>query len=375
MEEQARLRKKEVRMLARKEVRASRAALVVWAAVIVALVLANAEFGKGLGVTPARRIVNFAPGLEKSVQMGIVNSEAKQTHVVIAVQGELAQYVSLPTRELTLEPRETRSLSYRVRLPDELEPGEHRADIVVLELPENLGEGNTIGAAVAVVSQFVVSVPYPGKYAEASFDVYQSQGVVSFVTAVTSKGKFDLARVKARVEVFGALNEKVAELESEEVGIASQRRKELVVKWEPGKEVKPGKYRAVATLFYDGKTKTLEKEFSIARQGVSVEGIEVRDFRLGEIAKFEIVVRNELGEEISEAYGEVNVFDSESKELLASFRSPTQALEPGERAVLVAYWDTEGVKPGSYDAELIVRYTLPRSEKLASEGINKSVGE
>ncbi|RMD66442.1 hypothetical protein D6817_04110, partial [Candidatus Pacearchaeota archaeon] len=52
-----------------------------------------------------------------------------------------------------------------------------------------------------------------------------------------------------------------------------------------------------------------------------------------------------------------------------------QALEPGERAVLVAYWDTEGVKPGSYDAELIVRYTLPRSEKLASEGINKSVGE
>ena len=47
-----------------------------------------------LGVTPARKTIDFQAGLEESVDLEILNNEHKDMRVAIFVEGDLAQYVS-----------------------------------------------------------------------------------------------------------------------------------------------------------------------------------------------------------------------------------------------------------------------------------------
>jgi len=183
----------------------------------------------GLGVTPARTTVNFEPNLHKQVTFSVVNSESKDLNLVVAVQGELAKYVKLDKTNVNiLASQSTKEISYNVDLPTELSPGVHTAEVVVLQLPAE-GELSDayIGAALAVVTQLYVYVPYPGKYAEADFNAFNLDNQnIQFVIPVISRGEFDLTSVKASIDIYTSLNEKVATLETNEVSIPSGKRKE-----------------------------------------------------------------------------------------------------------------------------------------------------
>src|SRR3989344_3471701 len=106
----------------------------------------------------------------------------------------------------------SKGFRYKVKLPEKLEPGLHTGDVVALELPK-LSEGETfVGATVAVVTQLHVFVPYPGKYVDFDFNVLNpEQGdTATFVVPVVSRGKLGIGEVRAVIDIYTVLNERVA---------------------------------------------------------------------------------------------------------------------------------------------------------------------
>jgi hypothetical protein len=310
-----------------------------------------------LGITPGRRTFDYVPGQREDVSFEVINSERKEVDLVVLVQGVLNQSISVSEVSFHMNADEDRkTLSYSVTMPPGLEPGTQVSEVVVLELPSRTSNSEAfVGAAVGVATQIHVNVPYPGKFVEASFNVIgPDSGELNFVIPVVSRGDLDIARVRATIDIFSGLNEKIDTISTNEISLSSGARREVVSKWKP-QNLNAGKYRAVATLIYDEETITLEKDFSIGDRLLELLQIEVNDFVLGGIAKFELLVENKWSEEILGAYAQMQVFNDEDG-VMADFKSPTIDIPAFEKKLLVAFWDTVGVDKGKYKSSVFLNY-------------------
>jgi hypothetical protein len=317
------------------------------------------SFVSGLGVTPGRTTIDFVPGLEQEVTFNVVNSESKDASIVLTTQGELRSHVTLNEKELFITSGEKNiPVSYTVRLPDSMEPGTHSAEIVVLELPDTSGTSEAfVGAALAVVTQLIVKVPYPGKYAEAKLNVInaESDSDIQFIIPIANLGKSDIFDARANVDVYNKLNEKVGSFDTKSVRVNSGARSEIVHVWKSD-GLPAGQYRAVATLIYDSQTLTLEEYFNIGSADLKLESVEVAEgFELGDIAKFDMLVENKWSEPISGAYAQTHVFGPDGK-ILEDFKSQNYDINPLQKEVMTSYWDTAGVKEGKYKVAIYLKY-------------------
>jgi hypothetical protein len=245
-------------------------------------------------------------------------------------------------------------MSYTLSLPDDLGPGLHKAEIVVVQLPDTFVDAGdaSVGAAVGVATQLHVHVPYPGKYAEAGISVVTEAEGVTFVVPVVSRGQSDLVSVQAVIDIYSSLNTKVATVTTNEVAIPGLERKELVAEWVP--EVPAGKYRAVVSVLADEQSLTLETQFDAGRRVLDLLQVEVNEFKLGDIAKFELLVENSWSKEIEGVVAQTEV--SSDAGVLAEFSSASYTVPPLSKALLVSFWDTAGVPEGDYDASVLLKY-------------------
>jgi hypothetical protein len=311
-----------------------------------------------LGITPGRTTLDYEPGAESTVNFEVINSEGKDIELVVFVEGELNQSIAVSDVSFSMSASEgSKTLSYTLTMPSGLKPGLNTAEVVVIQLPgKSLTSEAFVGATVGVATQIYVNVPYPGKYAESALNIIgpEADGKITFVMPVLSRGKLDLVRVRGSVDIFTSLNEKIETLNTNEVSILSGERDEIVVEWDTS-SVAPGPYRAVATVIYDEDTLTLEKDFNVGKKILEVQQIEVNDFSLGEIAKFELLVENKWSEVISGAYAQMQIFNDDG-EVMADFKSATYDISPLEKVLMVAFWDSGGVSTGKYDSSLFLRY-------------------
>jgi len=334
--------------------------LFILAGLLIVLTLQNIS---AIGITPGRTTLDFEPNLNKEVSFSIINSEHKAMSVLLYAKGELKEYIKLSQESVVFSSQEDSKFStYTVALPKELEPGLHTVEIVALEVPEDAElDGTVIGATVAVVTQLYVYVPYPGKYLDLDLNILEANPGYStmFFVPVTSRGKLNIEKAKAVIKIYSGADQ-IDELETEEIGVLVGERKELVGTWDTNVDI--GRYKAKVVLTYDGKEATIEKEFNVGEAKLEIEAITVKDFTLGEIAKFNIVVRNKWEGEIKNSYVQMIVYGLE-KNILADFKSPSYDVPALSRTEMVSYWDTEGIKKGTYDGKLILKYEEKRDEK------------
>jgi len=328
--------------------------------ILIVLTMQNVS---SIGITPGRTTINFESGLSKEVSFSIVNSEHKDMSVVFTVRGDLADSVTLTQAYAEfLSTEETKTFSYFVNLPDKIEkPGLYETEIVALEMPKDIKEkGTFVGATIAVVTQLRVYVPYPDKYLEGEVNVMDSDGKTMFFIPVVSRGKLDIVNVKAVIDIYTGLNEKIASIESDTKSLNSLERKELVAEWDAN--VNPGKYLAVVTIIYDNEVLKLEKEFNVGEMALEILEINVRDFRLGEIAKFDALVENKWANDLKDVYLNILVYNDEG-EIMADFKSPTYDIPALSKSEMVSYWDTGGVHEGTYDGKLILKFGEESKER------------
>ncbi len=332
--------------------------LIMLAISAILIILFSSQLISAISITPGRTTINFEPGLSQEIPFSIINSENKEMSVVFTVRGDLADYITLTkTYEEFSSSDESKSFSYTLNLPSTLgKPGLHEAEIVALQMPKDIKEqGTFVGATVGVITQLYVHVPYPDKYIEVDVNIIeagQNENTV-FLIPVVSRGKLDIVDVRAVIDIYTSLNEKVATIDSNTETLNSLERKELVADWVA--DVNPGKYLADITIIYDNEVTKIEKEFNVGEMILEIKEIHVRDFELGQIAKFNALVENKWSNDLKDVYLNILVYNEEG-ETMADFKSPTYDINALSKSEMVAYWDTVGVHEGTYDGKLILKY-------------------
>ncbi len=336
---------------------------------LVAVFSCAAANAAAIGLTPGRTTIDFEPNMEKTVTFTIINNEHKNFNALVYAEGDLKDYVALGKNIVEFkETDNTKEFSYAVKLPDKIDkPGDHWAKIIVMEMPpgteaEKL-EGQFVIATTAVVHQLRVKVPYPGKYADLDMVVQEAEPgqTATFFVKLYNLGTEDIYKAFATIDILGPTNEKIAMLESDEIALESKKGGELIIPWKA--DVNPGTYHAVATVNYDGKIGTVEKNFGIGALRIEVVDVQVRNFVLGGIAKFEINVENKWNQKVDGVYAEV-VMSDQKGDTVASFKSASVDVDALQRSTLYAYWDTQGIEKGAYEAKLVLHYAGKTSEKV-----------
>ncbi|QQG38591.1 MAG: hypothetical protein HYS32_03215 [Candidatus Woesearchaeota archaeon] len=324
---------------------------------------------QAIGISPGKTTLVLEPGkpLEKEVAFTLHNNEKKNLKAIIFTRGELNQSVEVPGGIITMSPQEeTKLLSYKVKISTGLvsEPGAHDIEIVALELPSE-EEGLTfIGARAAVISKLNVEVPFPGKYATIDADIEEGdiETPTRFIIKVNNKGQQPIVRAYANVEIFGPTNELITSIKTQERDVPYAERREVIASWH-NKNAKPGPYFAVITVFYDGKTAKIDRRFEVGSLTIDIEDVNVKNFKLGGIAKFNIEVNNKWNQEIKEVYAQM-IINSQTQENIAELESAHINIEPLSKATLNTFWDTEGINEGVFDSKIILHYADKTTEKL-----------
>ena len=340
--------------------------LFILAGFLIVLTLQNVS---GIGITPGRTTLNFEPGLHKEVSFSIINSEHKDMSVVFTVRGDLSESITLTQTYAEFSSSEaSKSFTYLVDLPSGIDkPGLYEIEVVALEAPKDIKEkGTFVGATVAVVTQLRIYVPYPNKYLEAEVNVVESDGKTVFLIPVINRGKLDIVNLKAVIDIYDGAGEKIITLESNTDSLLSLERKELFANWET--EVNPGRYKAIVIVRYDNEVATVLKEFNVGEKFLEILEINIKDFELGSIAKFDALVENKWSSDLKEVYLNIIVYNDEG-EIMADFKSPTYDIDALSKAEMVAYWDTGGVHKGNYDGKIILKY----GEKLTERNIQMKI--
>lgn len=310
-----------------------------------------------LGIAPARKIVDYQPGLQETVQVRILNNEHKDMDVVLYAEGDFASIITLSQAELEFTAsEEEKTISYTYRLPDSaLEPGPHEVDIIAREIPVKAAvQGTSIGVSIAVVTQLIINVPYPGKYATAELKIAETglADQVNFIVVVNNFGTQKIVEAKGSIDIFGPTNEKIATIVSESGPVNPGERGEFNVVWTGN--INPGKYYAKLSVSYDGDIAEADRVFDVGTPLIEIKDISVKDFRLGEIAKFEIFVENIWSDTMKDVYSELII--SENGAEIGRFKSASENVNALSKQTLIAYWDTAGVDEGVYDAHVILYY-------------------
>ena len=341
---------------------------------IIVMFLIVATIVEALGVSPGRTTLFFEPNLEKEVKFTILNNEQKDLKLAIYAKGDLAGYVELPKGDIELKPNEnSKELSYKIKLPADMEePGLHGAEIVIREITIEKGQKDiSIGAMQAVITQLLVYVPYPGKYIVAKLDIVEGKvnEKVSFFVPLINFGEEEVKSAKAEIIVMDLQNNLIDKVETDEQQVPAKGRAELSAIMNSSK-LTPGISKVIAKITYDGFTTTAENAFYMKDFWLIPLDISVRDFTLGDIAKFNILVENIGNVNIKDA-DSLMLLDSKDGKAIANLKSVPSDFKAFEKKEILSYWDTKEVREGDYNGKIILRYEGKSDER----GIRAKVGK
>lgn len=338
---------------------------------IITMILLVLPIVNSIGVTPGRTTLNFEPNLETEVKFKVINNENKPLRLAIYARGNLAEYIKLEEEEIELS-EDSRELSYTLKLPSDIEePGLYDAEIVIRELNlDNQKREINIGTMQAVITQLHVYVPYPGKYIVAKLDIIGGdldKNTLFFVPLINF-GEEDVIKAKAEIIIMDMYGKVIDKVDSDEMAVPGKGRAELSAQLDPS-NLMPGVYRVIAKVTYDGFTTTAENTFYIKDFLLIPLDISVRDFTLGDIAKFNILVENIGNIDVRDAYSMILL--DKNGENAANLKSVPIDFKPLEKKEMVSYWDTKDVKADEYDGRLLLRY----EDKSDERGIKTTVGK
>ena len=335
--------------------------------IIAAMLLLMSEMILALGVGPSRQTISFAPGQKIQGEMIIINDAREEFRAAVYPQGDLAEYMIIHTPLVDVSSDDAmKRVNYEINFPTSApRPGEHKLEVVVRQFPPDMDVNDvaTISANLALISEIIVKVPYPGKFVDAKLfisDAEKRDTPTRFSVVLYNFGTEDIDEAHAKIEIYTPSWEKITEFETDNKQIKSKQESNLQAIWVD--EAEKGTYKAVITVYYDDKETKIEKDFDLGTFMIDVSDISVEKFRLGDVAKFDILLFNSWNTEIDDVFVELLVEDSAGK-VMTEFKTGVIAIPAHEIGTLEAYWYTEDVAPGVYHIKLIVNYVGKMTQK------------
>ena len=297
-------------------------------------------------------LIDFVPNLEKKFTYLAGGSPGKYK---VYVRGPLNESFTLDKEEIFITKGQGQaSFTATLRLPEKIEPGLHRNYICFLQLPTSAGTIATRTEACAIVD---VKELYEEPKIEIELKV-KNMNVneeKEFEIEVTSWTKQRLS-VKGIIEIKHG-NETLKSLKTEEKILESGSKTTLSALFN-STGFKPGRYKAKATVFYDGKNETDEKEFEIGFLHLEILNFS-KEFRANEISPFSVRIKSYWNNKIKvSAEIQLKINDS----FVVFGETPAYEIKPMEEREIKGYFDATGLKPGNYKGKAVVYYENKKTE-------------
>ena len=323
-----------------------------------------------LGLSPAKKVINFAPNKEETINFNLINNENKDLKVFVEVIGELAEYIKIPNNIVTINKNEkSRGLDLKIILPENFErPGLIESIIRVRQISDAEQGLTQISTMPSLKAKLQLRVPYPSKYIESRLVVDKDdkdEKRVRFVMPIFNYGAEDVESAKAFLKIYDAQNNFIEGLETESISINNGSQAKLSAGWQA--ETK-GAYYATADIDYDGEILELKEDFIVGVPFVNATKILVNNFRLGDIAKFDIYLKNDWNDMIG-VYADALIF-KDDKTYLSSRIEPIDLLA-GKDGIINLYWETENIDQGEYNLNLTIKYDLGESNHMVKLIVNE----
>ena len=338
------------------------------------LLLININFVLGsVAITPPKTNLYFEPNLNKALSFGVINRIDQSLNIDVLVEGDISNYVTIKTPNITIGPRESKGVEFELSLPNDLKPGTHIEYIIVRELPNKPLTG-TISTYQETAFTLNVIVPYPGDYLEIELD--SDEGVqqgndVSVTLLYNNLGINYLLGIKTNVEFFelngskkiGFLNFKDFDLKSLE--------QSRIMEYQSTKDWNLGFYQAIAKVNYAGKSINATKNFKVGDIKVEIVGLNKTRYESGKINRIEVIAASKWNQLIGNIYVTVSLVDNNGRKLEA--RSATTEIGPWDKVPIPVFLDMTGLKEGTYDLTVDLSYMDKSDTKVFKIEIFKSL--
>lgn len=327
--------------------------------VFIGLILSLFQNVYAIGISPARTIINFEPGLETIAKYEIINNENREIYVEMHVRGDISEYIILHETSAIVPKGERKAFTYEIKLPEILEPGRHDIRIGAVESsPPSTMSGATIGARGAVESQLWIEVPYPGKYLTASLTSQDAEigKQVEFTISLNNLGKEIISSVSGNIEIITQNNNSLGVLPTTETAnFAPTTSAALKAIWAPSSR-DVGTYTAKATIYYDGNTAKAETSFKIGELNLKLINVTSIPIEKEGIGKVDVLIESVWISSISSVFAEVKAAGKTAK-------SESITVEPWSKKIIPIYFSAEGLEAGEYPATAVVYYEGKTAEK------------
>lgn len=194
----------------------------------------------------------------------------------------------------------------------------------------------------------------------------QKNEQISFLIPVYNLGSNKIEKAKAVIDIYDPNNKKIATIATDEKSIDPFTKRELVASWLAN--VDEGTYNVIANVDYDGNKIELKGQFTVGDFFIKPIDISVNNFKLGQVAKFNILVENIGNYLIKDAYSEILL--NKQAQQVADIKSQPTEIPSKTKKEIIAYWDTENIEQGEYQGKLILGY----ADKKAERQIRTEVG-
>jgi hypothetical protein len=361
---------------------------IVMILIVLAVFFVTLNSSHAIGLAPSRNVIDFTPNLEQELTFRVINTENKDMTLAVYSQEELGKYIELEQNIVEIKSSESeKEIKYKINLPDKLEPGSRKANLVVVEIPKEKSElvvvnmpdndstlvlansehfeeqESMVSAQVVLIHQLRVNVPYPGKYIQGKvyIDEVNVNETATFTLSLFNQGKETISKAKATIVIKGPTNDEIAVVRTNEISLNPQQEAKVAAYWSA--DVGEGNYYAEVIVEYDEEILLLSKSFKVGSLKIEIDALKVDNFKLGTIAKFDILLRSKWNDEIPDVYANMQVIDKAGI-TLTDFKTSSVNIKAKGTATVSGYWDTSNVKVGDYDVNVKLNYGNKTAEKL-----------
>lgn len=193
-----------------------------------------------------------------------------------------------------------------------------------------------------------LTIKHPG------FNLYIIEEQDSLILTIPIKNENNNSqKVNVEITILNSKNKEIKNLKSPQKIIESNKTDEIKAKLNP--KLSPGKYQARIFLFIGNQSYSFSKNFEIEQKTLSFKSINIKEFNLGEKANISIIIENHLNQTAQDVSSGILIY-KESGEILSELKTKTYNINKKELKKMNLFWDTTNLKPGKYNAKLIINH-------------------
>lgn len=328
---------------------------IIWILVLLLFI----QLVTATGIRPAKTELAFDETKTYQGTIWVVNNDHREFSVHISVEGEMAQYVTINTEELSFRADDdAKPIGFSVNLPETVPPGTSTANIIIEEILTSTSS-NTVSAKIVLKHKISIDGPYPDKYIKAKLEFVNQGEQISFVSEVENLGKKDINQLQTKFYVNDKQQQEHT-LETETIALA--RKENRLLKTTMDKNVfEQGEFEVSAIITYDDHQTELIKNMVVGEPTIEITYFD-KYFIAHKINQYSMDLLNKWNKEVKNVFVDVEVKKDDEK--IDEFRTKSVDIA-GEMAKRINdYLDAEDKGPGTYTFDMIVNFwNLVRNEQ------------